>query len=235
MTVPNSAFLNDNMNDSDIWAILGLPTPVDDAWNPLAAINYDGVDDKNTNKGSEILTTGSTATISLWVNTTDNSALVSLMNERDVVAANGFYIRLLGGTIQAAFTPDGSNFRRSTSSTTVNDGVDHHIRVVLRSLSDVDIFVDDDEVTYAAAEHDRLGGTGFPGHTVAGTKLLIGGNTAGTVPYIGLATRPRIWTQALSISQGTEDYDNELAAKGEGFPAVGDLNGSLHLNKSLYL
>ena len=86
--------------------------------------------------------------------------------------------------------------------------------IVLRSVTEVDIYIDKVEASYN--EDSGTAGT-WPGFATVAEPLRLGHNKAGSITFLGELTRPAQWTSALSFADVGTDVDEEEAAQGEGF------------------
>jgi len=208
MAVPDPAFTSDNINDAGVWTPSGSPEVADDLFNPGASANFDGVDDVYDH-GSQILTSGTTGSFSCWVRTSVANT-TDIMNDYDVAGGVGWYIRTrLGGIQVSATSVSSGNFRRSTTSTQINNGVWRHVIGVVASTADVDIFFEGVEASYS--EQNLQGGTGFAGWAPTAATVLLGDNDNSSQPFTGNISRPRVWAQGLTSDQALEVYNNEIA------------------------
>jgi len=218
MAVTTPTFESNDLNDSGTWTAFGSPAVADDLHGTDTTADFDGVDDLY-DTGNEYLTSGTSATISFWAKTS-GAAVYAPINERDIDATGaGFQIRIGVGTVQASFNSSSSNYIRSTTSDTFNDGEWHHFLAVCNAGSSVDIYVDGEVPAFSSK--DSVGGTGFAGF-VSNTKTLqVGDNQLGTLPFLGGVARPRVWNSALPVAEILEEYSNEAAAMTVDYPELG--------------
>ena len=222
MTVPTTAFTSDDLTDSGVWTEGGsaFSNVVADQHGGNA-IDFDGVND-DVDTGAQVLTSGTTGSFVIWVKTT-TTATDSLFQERDTTGTGeGWYIRTIGGALQVSATSAAAGARSSQTSTLINDGAYHRIMGVVRSTTVLDVYIDGVEATYSNHSYKVNGGfTGFVSNV--SKSLRVGDNSNNSLPYTGIASRPSVWTEALSAAQVLEEYDAEVALLGSPDTDIGGL------------
>lgn len=216
-----------NLNTSPFTANGGL-VPVDDLWNPLATAVLDGVNDSYTSTTKPYTNSGNTSQSGAVTMRADASTTNSLVLAQHSGATDRGFLVIVNTTLLIEFSQGGSNnFLRSilAAGTDGWDSGEKRIGWVTSGATTVKIYVNGVPAT-AYASQDVKTGLGFDGGFGANIdNLAIGANSTGGAPFFtGPVTRPTFWPdEARSDAQMLADFNDEEAAKGEGFDATGNV------------
>jgi len=221
MAVPTPDF-NEGFNNAAEWTFGGSLELIDDLWNPKAAGNFDGINDTATAASSPSNDTDAAFTYSCWFEILNQTTSFDSRFGQQMSGGptNGYIVAMRGsvsvnGLLEVEWSDVGGTLL-SRSSTTFDDGILHHILASVTlagGSSTAKIFVDGSEVAYSV--QDSIGGSPVGFNSLGGAAVLEVSPTAAKVG--GEVTRPKVWRSALSSAQALEEYNNELAAIGEGF------------------
>lgn len=214
---------------NDGFATTGAPVDVDDLWNPKAARDYDGSVDREV--GPKPLALGvQQGTWLVWVNIpTQTSAWILSMHTGG--GGEFFFMEISNGATDTFFAgaANGSN-NLTVQKDGSGIGGGGWVRIGFRvngATDEIDLCFNG--VVYSTYTSKDKGGTGYAGHSsgiVAENISIaahesIGQYTNGTVGRIDL------YDEYLSDAALLADYNNELAAQGEGFGGDGTIIDTL--------
>lgn len=224
--VPTKTFFSVDLSDEGEWTRIGSPNFVDGQIGPGgAAMDSDGVNDQIHQSEVIVDSSATEHTVGIWIKTTATSGIVISQFRANPTDFGTFTLELSGGAIASRWDgPNESNRVLSIGNTAVNDDDWHLITAVLRSPTNVDIYIDGVEDTYAT--ENSVTGSGFTSTVNSSVNLNIGNyDPAGTSDsfYDGLSHRPAIWDSlGISLCQVLKYFNEEFALIGTGFDPVVD-------------
>jgi hypothetical protein len=240
MTVPTPTY--EDLDLSNGWTEYGTPTYVSDPINTGTAFQGDTVD--NALERAEVLASGTQHTIQCWFKVpashSTNGTLVS-QTKNSGTDTGSFHLTIhASGGLQSRFmnnTPTDSIV--SHGSSTFKDDTWRLGTVVLRTATDLDVYINGVEDGYLA--QDSVSGNGADGTTNSSVPLSVGAydqtSSSGKQFFGGAVARVKIWEGvALSSAQVLEEYNNELGAPSlepvntnyEGFNSTTEYKGELY-------
>lgn len=216
--VPSNSFTYTDLNDSPFTANGGF-TLADDQHNPSVTGVLAGTDDYYSSTVKPFTNgSGLDHTFRIWFKADSPTTNSLLLAQHSGAADRGFLV-IVNTTMIVEFSPGGSGaWLRSEIAAGMlswDDGNWHLLHGRIKNGNNIQIFIDGTEVTSYVSQNT---GTGFTGFGTNIDNLAIGANSAGAAPFfLGTPSRPSFWPSVdLSDAQINKDYDNEVAAIGEG-------------------
>jgi hypothetical protein len=191
--------------------VSGAVATTDNFGNAASAMYFDGINDHITIPHSMDLKPALPLTISCWVKIDESGYAIIFNSNIDYQDYYGYWIGVNADqTIQASIGDGGNinpvNRRTKSSSATLPVGSWHMVTAVIRSGSDMDIYID-----CANAGGSYSGSGGAMMHSTGNSEIFYNENDAAVEYSWGSINDLAIWNRALTAGEITSLCNNALA------------------------